>query len=165
MTPCNFALGVYHSHFRAQYMGCNPRTEDPCAPCPVHEQIMMTELERRATFEQGMRDSCKGYYLEAKTFEITSTGRLLIDGEETSSQYLTRADGAAIHPTCHCVILYSDNKEAGGCPSDCPCFHKSPIIAFVLILPDGTIERVPANDEAALAIAREKHRQLTTAGW
>lgn len=76
---------------------------------------MLTGLERKEAFEQGIREAGKEYSPEAKAFEITSAGRFLGDGEETPSQYLMKADGAAINPDCHCMILYSDNMEMGEC--------------------------------------------------
>ena len=157
---CAYALGVHNTHFRANHSGCT-NTEDPSIPCPVYVHITEALAADQANFLEGMRTAIPAYYPEAKTFEVTSSGRVLIDGEETASQYLTRADGGAIHPNCHCMILYSDNKEQGECPGDCPCFHRSPVIAFVLIHPNGEVERINTNDPAALAIAREKHRQMT----
>ena len=160
-NPCGFALGIHNTHFRSNMTGCTKTRENPAAPCPVYITITDHILADQARFTEGMMKALPEYYPGAKSFEVTSSGRVLINGEETASQYLTRADGGAIHPDCHCMILYSDNKEAGECPGDCPCFHKSPIIAFVLIHEDGQIERINASDPAALAIAREKHRQMT----
>ena len=162
-NPCGFALGVHNTHFRCNLTGCNRTTENPAAPCPVYVTIDDARQADMSRFNEGMMNALPEYFPGARTFEVTSSGRVLIDGEETASQYLTRADGGAIHPNCHCMILYSDNnlKEAGECPDDCPCFHRSPVIAFVLIHQDGTIERINASDPAALAIAREKHRQMT----
>ena len=154
-------MGVHNTHFRAAQNGCNRTTENPSAPCPIFVTIDDLKQADHARFEEGMIRALPEYYLGAKSFEITSSGRVLIDGEETASQYLTRADGAAIHPNCHCMILYSDNKEQGECPGECPCFHRSPTIAYVLIHQDGRIERINASDPAALAIAREKHRHMT----
>ena len=160
-NPCGFAIGLHNTHFRSNHSGCSKTLENPSAPCPVFVMIHDHLLADQARFNQGMMAALPEYYPGAKLFEVTSSGRVLIDGEETASQYLTRADRAAVHPNCHCMILYSDNKETGDCPGDCPCFHRSSIIAFVLIHEDGRIERINASDPAALAIAREKHRQLT----
>lgn len=85
---------------------------------------------------------------------VTEDGTTLINGEESLSQYLTRREGAPVHPNCHCRIPYRENRRLNECTRDCPCFDRYPILAYILLHQDGTYERMTERDEEVIEAAR-----------
>ena len=153
-APCPHVVMVDQSHYRTIHTGCNPSTENPQEPCPVFQILVSDAEENRRDFERNISATIQEHH-PGTTIEITSTGRVVINGEDTPSQYLNRADGTGIHPNCHCKISYLDNLEKGSCPADCPCYHRSPTIAFIVI-ENNVVTRIPFTDGQAILEARRR---------
>ena len=153
-APCPQVVMVDQSHYRTIHTGCNPATENPLEPCPVFQVLVSDAEENRRDFERNISATIQEHH-PGMTVEITSTGRVVINGEDTPSQYLNRADGTGIHPNCHCKICYLDNLEKGSCPADCPCYHRSPTIAFIVI-ENNVVTRIPFSDGQAILEARRR---------
>ena len=153
-APCTQVVMVDQSHYRTIYTGCNPATENPLEPCPVFQILVSDAEDNRRDFERNISAIVQKHH-PGMTVEITSTGRVVINGEDTPSQYLNRADGTGIHPNCHCKICYLDNLEKGSCPGDCPCYHRSPTIAFIVI-ENNVVTRILFTDGQAILEARKR---------
>ena len=153
-APCPQIVVVDQSHYRSIHNGCNPTTKNPLEPCPVVQVLISDAEENRRDFERNISATIHKHH-PGMTVEITSTGRIIVNGEDTPSQYLNRADGTGIHPNCHCKICYLDNLEKGSCPADCPCYHRSPTIAFIVI-ENNVVTRIPLTDTEALVEARQR---------
>ena len=153
-APCPQVVMVDQSHYRTIHTGCNPANENPLEPCPVFQILVSDAEENRRDFERNISATIQEHH-PGTTVEITSTGRVIINGEDTPSQYLNRADGTGIHPNCHCKISYMDNLEKGSCPADCPCYHRSPTIAFIVI-ENNVVTRIPFTDGQAILEARRR---------
>ena len=160
-APCIMIFEINSSHYRTKLLGCNPATENAKEVCPVFKILMADMEENRSDFERSILNTITEHHPNT-TVEVTLSGRVIINGEDTPSQYLNRADGTGIHPNCHCRISYIENKEIGECTADCPCYHRSPVIAFIFI-ENNIVTRIPANDTARIEEARQRQRQ-TTAG-
>lgn len=153
-APCPQIVVVDQSHFRMIHNGCNPHTENPLEPCSAFQVLISDADENRRDFERNIRATIQEHH-PGLTVEITSTGRIIVNGEDTPSQYLNRADGTGIHLNCHCKICYLDNLEKGTCPTDCPCYHRSPTIAFIMI-ENNVVTHIPLTDVDAIAAARRR---------
>ena len=153
-APCPQVVLVDQSHYRTMHTGCNPTTENSLEPCPVFQILVSDAEENRRDFERNISATIEAHH-PGMTVEITSTGRVVINGEDTPSQYLNRADGTGIHPNCHCKICYLDNLEIGSCTSDCPCYHRSPTIAFIVI-ENNVVTFIPFTDREAIIEARKR---------
>ena len=158
-APCIMIFKIDSSHYRTRLLGCNPATEDSKEVCPVFKILMADMEENRSDFERSILNTITEHHPNT-TVEVTLSGRVIINGEDTPSQYLNRSDGTGIHPNCHCRISYIENKEIGECTTDCPCYHRSPVIAFILI-ENNVVTRIPANDTARIEEARQRQKQNT----
>ena len=153
-APCPYVIVMDHTHYRTIHTGCNPANENSLEPCPVYQILISDAEENQRDFERRISATIQEHH-PSTSVEITSTGRIIVNGEDTPSQYLNRADGSGIHPNCHCKICYMDNLEKGSCPAECPCYHRSPTIAFIVI-ENNVVKRIPINDEEALLAARKR---------
>ena len=153
-APCPYVIVMDHTYYRTTHTGCNAATENSLEPCPVYQVLISDMEENQRDFERNISATIQAHH-PGMTVEITSTGRIIVNGEDTPSQYLNRADGTGIHPNCHCKISYMDNLEKGSCPADCPCYHRSPTIAFIVI-ENNVVTRIPLNDTEALIEAQRQ---------
>ena len=153
-APCPYVIVTDQTPYRTNHTGCNSANENSLEPCPVYQILISDAEENQRDFERNLSATIQAHH-PGMTVEITSTGRILVNGEDTPSQYLNRADGTGIHPNCHCKICYMDNLEKGSCPTDCPCYHRSPTIAFIVI-ENNVVTRIPLNDTEALTEARRR---------
>ena len=153
-APCPQVVMVDQSHYRTIDNGCNPANENPLESCPVFQVLVSDADENRRDFERNISATIQAHH-PGMSVEITSTGRIIVNGEDTPSQYLNRADGSGIHPNCHCKISYMDNLERGSCPTDCPCYHRSLTIASIVI-ENNVVTRIPLNDADAITEARRR---------
>ena len=158
-APCTQVYIINSSHYRTRLLGCDPSTENSLEVCPIFKVLMADMEENRNDFERSIRNTITEHHPNT-TVEVTLSGRVIINGEDTPSQYLNRADSTEIHLNCHCRISYLENKEIGECNADCPCYHRSPMIAFILI-EDNVVTRILVNDTARIEEARQRQRNNT----
>lgn len=160
-----YAVGLHFTHFLYAGMGCLRRDddrEDPLIPCPISTALCELEHQELNRFQNFVVGQTSGGY-PTLDIEVREDGTVLVNGIESASQYLTRREGAPIHPNCHCKIPYRENKLTTDCPSDCSCFHRSPMVAYIIVHRDGSIQKMHELDEEVIQahrIARIAQRRL-----
>lgn len=158
---CAQAIGMHYSHFLYADRGClgTYHSEDKTSNCPIALAVSEIEQMDIKEFQQlvvGQTDGGRILLPDGQTQEIvvTENGTTLINGEESLSPYLTRREGAPVHPNCHCRIPYQERRRLNECTGDCPCFHRFPIVAYILLHRDGTYERMTEGDDGIIKAAR-----------
>ena len=163
-TICAYAVGLHFTHFLYANMGCLGRDDhkDPLITCPIAAALNELEHQEMNRFQDFVVEQTSRGYL-TQDIDVREDGTVLVDGIESPSQYVRRREGAPFHPDCHCKVPYRENKLNSEFPSDCACFHCSPMVAYIIVHRDGSIQKMHEIEEEVIQahrIARIAERRL-----